>query len=66
MTFFKTENTRILKTVLIIVLITAGCATYYQRNISFQELFIQGKIEDAEKELKKNKRAAKGKNRLLY
>ncbi len=63
---FKTAKTKIIKTILIILLITAGCATYYQRNIKFQELFIQGKIEDAEKELKKNKRAAKDKNRLLY
>jgi len=51
---------------IVFVLIIFGCASYYQRNIKFQELFIQGKIEDAEKELKKNKRAPKDKNRLLY
>jgi len=51
---------------IVFVLIIFGCASYYQRNIKFQELFTQGKIEDAEKELTKNKRAAKDKNRLLY
>ena len=61
-----TRKTRMIKTVFCLLFITVGCATYYQRNIKFQELFVQGKIEEAKKELNKNKRAAKDKNRLLY
>lgn len=43
-----------------------GCATYYQKNIKFQEHFVKGEIEQAEKILEKEKKSAKGKNRLLY
>ncbi|MBN1292934.1 MAG: hypothetical protein JXB48_13920 [Candidatus Latescibacteria bacterium] len=49
-----------------IILLFLGCASYYQRNLKFQQFFSQGKIEEAEKELNKNKDAAKDKNRLLY
>ena len=54
------------KASIVLLLAITGCATYYQKNIKFQELFIQGDIEKAEKELQKNKRAAKDKNRLLF
>lgn len=46
--------------------IVSGCATYYQKNLAFQEAFTSGDIEKAEKLLDKNKKAAKDKNRLLY
>ena len=46
--------------------IIAGCATYYQKSLIFQEHFVKGEIEDANKTLDKNKKAAKDKNRLLY
>ncbi len=46
--------------------ISSGCATYYQKNLAFQEAFTNGDIEKAEKLLDKNKKAAKDKNRLLY
>lgn len=46
--------------------ISGGCATYYQKNLAFQEAFTNGDIEKAEKLLDKNKKASKDKNRLLY
>lgn len=42
------------------------CATYYQKNLAFQEKFVSGNIDEANKELDKSKKAAKKKNRLLY
>jgi hypothetical protein len=48
------------------LLILAGCATYYQKNIIFQDYFAQGQIEEANKVLDKNKKASTGHNRLLY
>ncbi len=44
----------------------AGCATYYQKTIKFQKSFISGDIEAANKILDQNKKAGKGKDRLLY
>jgi hypothetical protein len=43
-----------------------GCATYYQKNLVFQEQFSSGNIEAASKTLDKNNKAVKDKNRLLY
>ena len=48
------------------LIILTGCATYYQKSLQFQEYFVQGKIEEANKVLDKNKKASKDKNRLLY
>lgn len=62
----RDHNKILISSSVIAVLFILGCASYYQRNIKFQELFVQGRIEEAEKELQKNKHAAKDKNRLLY
>jgi hypothetical protein len=43
-----------------------GCATYYQSTLDFQEHFVKGELEQANQTLDKNKKARKGKNRLLY
>lgn len=50
----------------LIIFLTTDCATYYTKNIQFQEQFVQGEIEEAAKILDKNKKAANGKDRLLY
>lgn len=47
------------------VLLT-GCATYYQKNLAFQEAFASGNLDEANKLLDKNKKAAEDRNRLLY
>ncbi len=47
-------------------LITFGCATYYKKNIKFQESVTQGDYEKAREYLKKEKRDQDGINRLLY
>ncbi len=49
-----------------ILLFTAACATYYTKSIQFQERFVAGDIEEASAILDKNKKAGKGKDRLLY
>lgn len=43
-----------------------GCATYYQKSLVFQEHFVRGEIEEANKSLDKNKKASQNQNRLLY
>lgn len=48
------------------LLLMSGCATYYQRNLAYQESVGAGQLEEAEKLLEKNKKAQKPKNRLLY
>ena len=50
----------------IATLFIIGCATYYQKSQLFQENFVKGDIEQANKVLDKNKKAATDKNRLLY
>ncbi len=53
--------------VLILLLaILAGCATYYQKTLRFQEYIMEGQIEKAGQWLEKNDRDKKGKNELLY
>ena len=52
--------------VLISSLLVVGCATYYRKTQVFQEFFVKGDIESANKTLDKNKKAAKKKDRLLY
>lgn len=44
----------------------SGCATYYQKNLEFQEAFANGNLEHANKLLDKDKKAGEGRNRLLY
>ena len=50
----------------LVILLITGCATYYEKNLIFQEYFAKGEIEDANKSLDKNKKEAKNNNRLLY
>lgn len=47
-------------------LLFINCASYYQKNLQFQEYYVKNEIEQAAKVLDNNKKAAKGKNRLLY
>ena len=54
------------KWIVFIILLFLGCASYYQRNLKFQQFFTSGKIEEAAKELESNKDEAEGKNKLLY
>lgn len=51
---------------LIVTILLVGCATYYQKSMAFQESFVQGQIEDANKTLDSSKKAATDQNRLLY
>ncbi|HAI77364.1 MAG TPA: hypothetical protein DCM08_14110 [Microscillaceae bacterium] len=44
----------------------SSCMTYYQRNVDFYRNFETGRFDVAEKVLEKNKKMAKGKDRLLY
>ncbi|WP_417603759.1 COG3014 family protein [Owenweeksia hongkongensis] len=49
-----------------VVMLLSGCATYYQKNLKFQEAFSSGDLEGANKLLDKNEKAAEGRNRLLF
>ena len=51
---------------ILLLFILGGCATYYQRNIEFQNLIGEGELEKAEKKLESNKRIQKDRNRLLF
>ncbi len=51
---------------LILVLITSGCATYYQQNLVFQDHFVSGEIEEANKVLDKTRKKVKKRDQLLY
>jgi len=51
---------------LLAITFVTGCATYYQTTLDFQEHFVQGEIDKANSILEKDKKAKKGKNRLLY
>jgi hypothetical protein len=51
---------------LVVFLFTTGCATYYQKNLEFQEAFYEGDFKRAEKLLDGRKKAATDRNRLLY
>jgi hypothetical protein len=47
-------------------LLLGACGTYYSQHISFHRLFSKGHIQEADQTLAKNKRAARGRTRLLY
>ena len=49
-----------------LLLFSAGCATYYQRNREFHESFVQREFRRASELLDKNRRAPLGKDRLLH
>jgi len=59
------KYSRILVLGLAVVLII-GCASYYQKNIEFQNYVTQGNFERADHWLDKNDKDADGKNMLLY
>ncbi|MDP4210477.1 MAG: hypothetical protein Q8928_16830 [Bacteroidota bacterium] len=48
------------------VLVMAGCATYYQKNLKFQQSVYEGNLEKADKLLEKDTKAPLGKNKVLY
>lgn len=50
----------------LVVMLLSGCATYYQKNLKFQEAFSSGDLEGANKLLDKNEKVAEGRNRLLF
>lgn len=66
--FFKKEKFRVLTGAFLLPILFSltSCATYYQRNLEFQESFSQGDIERANKLLDKNEKDAEGKNKLLF
>ena len=51
---------------LLSISVIAGCATYYTKNIDFQNYISQGNFERADIWLDKNTKDAEGKNKLLY
>ena len=48
------------------MLLMAGCATYYEKNIVFQRQFVSGDIDKASETLDKSDPGPKSRNRLLY
>lgn len=50
----------------VFLLITAGCATYYEQNIEFQKQFVSGNIDKASQTLDKTAPKPNDRNRLLY
>ncbi|MFU8842543.1 MAG: COG3014 family protein [Bacteroidales bacterium] len=52
--------------VLILALLSGGCATHYQRTIRFQEYVYKGELENAKEVLDKDNKKQKGKDRILY
>lgn len=50
----------------LLLLFLSSCATYYQKNLKFQQAYEAGNLEKANKLLEKNEDEAEGKNRLLY
>ena len=65
MTFFKQH---IIERVLILVLVlfSSGCATFYQINLDFNQKFEYGELEAANKVLDNNIRESEKKARFLY
>jgi uncharacterized protein len=61
MSLKKTQGIALLISVLLI-----SCATYYQKQLKFQSYLLEGNIAQAKTELSKDKKAATGKNKLLY
>lgn len=51
---------------LLSVLSLSSCATYYEKNLKFQESFVQGEFEKADKLLGDPEKASEGRNRLLF
>jgi hypothetical protein len=49
-----------------LLFLLASCGTYYTKHIKFHQLFVNDKISEADHLLAKDKRAEKGKARLLH
>lgn len=49
-----------------ITYLLAGCATYYQQSVAFQERLQKGDLPEAQKILLKQEKESGGKNRFLY
>lgn len=52
--------------IVFLIVFISSCATYYQRNIQFNNYFEQGELDRAELALTKDKKAETRKTRLLY
>jgi uncharacterized protein len=52
--------------VLMLALLSGGCATHYQRTIRFHEYVYKGELEKAKEVLEKNEKKQKRKDRILY
>ncbi|MCB2195981.1 MAG: hypothetical protein KQH79_08970 [Bacteroidetes bacterium] len=52
--------------ILLSLILFAGCATYYTKNIEFQNYIAQGSFEKADRWLDKNTKDSDGKNQMLY
>ncbi|MTI40805.1 COG3014 family protein [Fulvivirga lutimaris] len=63
---FKNKSAALRHSFFLPLIFLLGCATFYQKNIVFQDYFAQGKMEEANNQLDKNKKLAKGNNKLLY
>ena len=50
----------------LIVILLTSCATYYQKNIKFQEYISSSEFNKANELLEKDKKIQTGKNRILY
>lgn len=44
----------------------SSCATYYEKNLKFQEAYVQGDFEKADNLLGKPEKSSEGRNRLLF
>lgn len=51
---------------MLLLFIVSACATYYTRNLQFNQAFQQGRFQEAEKILTKDKKADRRKTKLLY
>ena len=51
---------------LVLSLLIIGCATYYQKNLKFNDYVLNGEYENANDILDKDTKGEKGKNRLLH
>ncbi|TAJ08121.1 hypothetical protein DMA11_21625 [Marinilabiliaceae bacterium JC017] len=51
---------------LLTLILSFGCATYYEQNYKLQSLITSGQIEAADKLLDKDKKGEEGKDRVLY
>ncbi|MBL4710368.1 MAG: hypothetical protein JKY48_18210 [Flavobacteriales bacterium] len=59
-------NLNIVVVVLLTVFLLSSCASYYQKSYKFNEQFTVGNLEEAQKFLISQKKAAEKKDRLLY